>query len=237
MGNVRGCCWTLLLRITAAAGRRRRRCIPSRAEIYTIQDFDCRKWNSRPLDMVNVTVGPHSSSPPLTMGHALLRPCWSFPTGTVVRPRRDEKMCCLMGLKGKTEDLTNQNLTNSFLSHYHYDFRLLCYCIPTEDPSRTLYLWAADLSRGGPEKEDDWWLCDKKGKEKKETNHINIYFKARKDDVKNVFFFPLKSLLLFSQLNGAVSVCVCVCCAVGLLAAAVWPLMMGARGAPPTWKR
>lgn len=237
MGNVRGCCWTLLLRITAAAGRRRRRCIPSRAEIYTIQDFDCRKWNSRPLDMVNVTVGPHSSSPPLTMGHALLRPCWSFPTGTVVRPRRDEKMCCLMGLKGKTEDLTNQNLTNSFLSHYHYDFRLLCYCIPTEDPSRTLYLWAADLSRGGPEKEDDWWLCDKKGKEKKETNHINIYFKARKDDVKNVFFSPQISSSLFTQLNGAVSVCVCVCCAVGLLAAAVWPLMMGARGAPPTWKR
>lgn len=101
---------------------------------YTIRDFDCRKWNSRPLDMVNVTVGSHSSSPPLTVGHALLRPCWSFPTGTVVRPRRDEKMCCLMGLKGKTEDLTNQNLTNSFLSHYHYDFRLLCYCIPTEDP-------------------------------------------------------------------------------------------------------
>jgi hypothetical protein len=55
--------------------------------------------------------------------------------------------------------------------------------------------------------------------------------------VKNVFFSPQISSSLFTQLNGAVSVCVCVCCAVGLLAAAVWPLMMGARGAPPTWKR
>jgi hypothetical protein len=41
--------------------------------------------------------------------------CWSFSTGTS-RPRsRDEKMGGLSdGVKGKTEDLTNQNLTNSF---------------------------------------------------------------------------------------------------------------------------
>lgn len=81
--------------------------------------------------------------------------------------------------------------------------------IPTERPSRTLYLWAADLRRGGPEKEDDWWLCDKKGKgRKKETNHINIYFKARKDDVKNVFFSPQISSSLFTAQRCGVRVCV-----------------------------
>ena len=80
------------------------------------------------------------------------------------------------------------------------------YCAHVYTEAHVLYLWAADLSRGGPE-EEDWWLRDKKERKKR---IIFIYFKARKDDVKNVFFLQrLNSRLFFSFHSSTVRCRVC----------------------------